>query len=118
MLRKSDYRVREAGYHPGMIPCFKSGGKKGVEMMEELYRMIEEKIRQSGYPEKLSGAEVYNDLCDQMEEQEKGAYLLMSRFRDDIVLEYNVTIMDDNFDLHTMKIRTGDGQEYLVEFDR
>ena len=40
--------------------------------MEELYRMIEDKIKQSGYPEQLSGKEVYNDLCDQMEQQENG----------------------------------------------
>lgn len=85
--------------------------------MEELYRMIEEKIRESGYLEIISGEDVYNDLCDQMEEQENGTYLLMSKFGDDVVFEYNITIMDEDFDLHAMTIRTENGKEYQVKFD-
>lgn len=85
--------------------------------MEELYRMIEERIKESGFPEQISGEDVYNDLCDQMEEQENGSYLLMSKFRDDLVFEYKITIMDDDFELHAMTIRTENGNEYSVNFE-
>lgn len=35
--------------------------------MNELYEAIEQKIKSSGYPRKISGADVYNDICDQIE---------------------------------------------------
>lgn len=86
--------------------------------MEELYRGIEEKIKASGCPLALSGSQVYNDLCDQMEDKEQGTYLLLSKFSEDVILEYNLEIRDEDFDLRTMTIRTGDGKEYLVDFDK
>ena len=45
--------------------------------MNELYEAIEQKIKSSGYPRKISGADVYNDICDQIEGKENGT----SRFR-------------------------------------
>ena len=48
--------------------------------MNELYEAIELKIKSSGYPRKISGADVYNDICDQIEGQENGTYLLLSKF--------------------------------------
>ena len=38
--------------------------------MEELYKAIEEKIKESGYPRKISGEEVYDDICDQIDGKE------------------------------------------------
>ena len=38
--------------------------------MEELYQAIEEKIKASGYPRAISGADVYDDICDQIEGKE------------------------------------------------
>ena len=35
--------------------------------MEELYKAIEDKIQSSGYPRPVSGRDVYNDICDQIE---------------------------------------------------
>ena len=35
--------------------------------MEELYKAIEEKIKASGYPRKISGEDVYDDICDQID---------------------------------------------------
>ena len=32
--------------------------------MEELYKTIEEKIKASGYPRKISGEDVYDDICE------------------------------------------------------
>ena len=44
--------------------------------MEELYKAIEEKIQSSGYPRPVSGRDVYNDICDQIEGKDNGTYLL------------------------------------------
>ena len=45
--------------------------------MNELYEAIELKIKSSGYPRKISGVDVYNDICDQIEGKENGTYLLL-----------------------------------------
>ena len=34
--------------------------------MNELYELIEQKIKESGYPREISGEAVYNDICDQI----------------------------------------------------
>ena len=48
--------------------------------MEELYKAIEEKIKASGYPRKISGEDVYDDICDQIDGKENGSYVLLSKF--------------------------------------
>ena len=55
--------------------------------MEELYAVIEKKIKDSGYPRKISGADVYEDICDQIEGKENGIYILLSKFEDDVNFE-------------------------------
>ena len=45
--------------------------------MEELYRAIEEKIKASGYTGLFTGEEVYNDICDEIEDKENGTYLFI-----------------------------------------
>ena len=40
--------------------------------MNKLYKAIEEKIKESGYPKEISGRDVYNDICDQIEDKENG----------------------------------------------
>ena len=51
--------------------------------MNELYEAIEKKIKASGYPRAISGADVYDDICDQIEDKENGTYLLLSKFEED-----------------------------------
>ena len=48
--------------------------------MNELYEAIEQKIKASGYPRAISGEDVYNDICDQIDGKENGTYLLLSKF--------------------------------------
>lgn len=84
--------------------------------MDELYRAIEEKIKESGYPGIVSGEAVYEDICEQIEEKENGTYLLFSKFDEDVIFEYNITIMDDEFNLGVVTIRTPEGV-YEVDFD-
>ena len=43
--------------------------------MEELYRIIEQKIKDAGYPRSISGEMVYGDICDQIEGKENGSYV-------------------------------------------
>lgn len=84
--------------------------------MNELYKAIEEKIKSSGYPRTISGEEVYGDICDQIDGKENGAYLLFSKFEDDVIFEYNITIMEDEFNLGILTMRTPEGV-FQVDFD-
>ena len=85
--------------------------------MKELYEAIENKIKESGYPGEVSGQDVYEDICDQIDGKENGEYILLSKFGDDVVFEYHITIMDDEFNLGILTIRSPQG-EYSVDFDK
>ena len=100
--------------------------------MEELYKAIEEKIKESGYPRKISGEEVYDDICDQIDGKENGSYVLLSKFDDDVIFEYHerspplnrkhifeyhITIMDSEFNLGVLTMRTPEGV-FETDFDK
>ena len=72
--------------------------------MNELYEAIEKKIKSSGYPRLISGEDVYDDICDQIEGKENGEYILLSKFDDDVVFEYHITIQDDDFNLGQIEV--------------
>lgn len=84
--------------------------------MEELYRIIEEKIKEAGYPRAISGEEVYEDICEQIEGKENGAYVLLSKFDDDVIFEYHITVMDDEFNLGILTMKTPEGV-FETDFD-
>ena len=84
--------------------------------MNKLYKAIEEKIKESGYPKEISGRDVYNDICDQIEDKENGTYLLLSKFEEDVIFEYHITIQDGGFNLGLLTIRTPEGI-YQTDFD-
>ena len=84
--------------------------------MNELYEAIEKKIKASGYPRAISGADVYDDICDQIEGKENGEYILLSKFAEDVVFEYHITIQDENFNLGILTMKTPDGV-YQADFD-
>lgn len=84
--------------------------------MNELYKAIEKKIKESGYPRAISGQAVYNDICEQIEGKENGTYLLFSKFEDDVIFEYNITIMDEEFNLGLLTMRTPEGV-FSTDFD-
>ena len=84
--------------------------------MEELYRAIEEKIRAAGYTGEVDGSEIYEDICNQIEDKEEGSYVLMSKTGDEVWYEYTLQIMEDNFNLSVMTIHTP-GQDYRIDFD-
>ena len=84
--------------------------------MNELYEAIEQKIKASGYPRAISGEDVYNDICDQIDGKENGTYLLLSKFEEDVVFEYHITIQDEDFNLGILTMRTPEGV-FEADFD-
>ena len=84
--------------------------------MNELYEAIEKKIKASGYSRAISGADVYDDICDQIEGKENGEYILLSKFDEDVVFEYHITIQDENFNLGILTMKTPEGV-YQADFD-
>ena len=84
--------------------------------MKELYELIEQKIRESGCPLTIDGAEFYDDMNAEADNQENGTYIFI--IKKDDTLSYNgcMTIMDEEFDLHYVDIHVGD-EKYHVDFD-
>lgn len=93
----------------------KTQSKEGISM-NELYEIIEQKIKASGYPRTISGEDVYDDICDQIEGKDNGTYLLLSKFEEDVVFEYQITINDDDFNLGILTMKTPEGV-FKVDFD-
>ena len=84
--------------------------------MEELYRAIEEKIRAAGYPGEVDVFAFYEDICEQIGDKDEGTYILMSKTGDEIWYEYELSVMEDNFNLSVMTIHTGE-RDYRIDFD-
>ena len=84
--------------------------------MNELYELIEKKIKESGYPRQISGADVYDDICDQIDGKENGSYVLLSKFDADVIFEYHINIMDHDFNLGILTMRLPEGV-YAANFD-
>ena len=84
--------------------------------MNKFYKAIEEKIKASGYPREISGRDVYNDICDQIDGKDNGEYILLSKFEDDVVFEYHITIQEEDFNLGILKMKTPEG-EFVADFD-
>ena len=90
--------------------------KREENEMEALYRAIEKKIKDAGYPREISGEDVYDDICDQIDGKENGSYLLLSKFDEDVIFEYQITIQDDEFNLGILTMRTPEGV-FEADFD-
>lgn len=84
--------------------------------MEEFYRAIEETLRAAGCPIPVDGEEIYNEICDEIEDKEPGAYIFMSKKTDDTFYEYRIQIYDDEFNLSSIDVVI-DGTAYHADFD-
>lgn len=84
--------------------------------MQELYREIENKIKASGYLREIHGEDVYLDICEQIDDKEEGQYMLLSKFEEDVTFMYQITVMEDNFNLGILTIHAPEGT-YTVNFD-
>ena len=84
--------------------------------MEEIYRIIEQKIKASGYLGEVNGEEIYEEICDEIEEKEEGSYIFMSKKEDDVFFEYKIDVMDEQFNLSYIDINSPQGK-FHVDFD-
>ena len=84
--------------------------------MQELYDMIEERIRKGGYPSKVDGSDIYNEICDEIEDKDPGTYLFMSKKTDNIFYEYKVEVLENEFNLSYVDIHTPE-KVYHIDFD-
>ena len=99
-----------------LIIILKQHNHESEETMNKFYKAIEEKIKASGYPREISGRDVYNDICDQIEDKENGTYLVLSKFEDDVTFEYHITIQDEEFNLGVLTMRAPEGV-FQTDFD-
>lgn len=74
--------------------------------MDELYKMIEDKIRQAGYNGVVNGEEIYNEICDEIDQKDEGSYIFMSKKENDIFYEYKIDVLTDQFNLSYLDIHT------------
>ena len=81
--------------------------------MEEIYKLIGDKIKAAGYNGYVSGEEIYEEICDEIEEKENGSYIFMSKKEDDIFFEYKIDVMDENFNLSYIDINTPIGKVHV-----
>ena len=84
--------------------------------MNELYKLIEEKIKDAGYPGEIDGREFYNDVSDEADEKENGDYIFLIKKTEELMYRGCMTIIDDQFDLHYVDILEGNNT-YHVDFD-
>lgn len=84
--------------------------------MEELYRIIEEKIKKSGFSGVIDGEEFYNEVSEEADEKENGTYIFLIKKSDTVFYQGCMEILDSQFDLHYVDIHDGDAV-YHVDFD-
>ncbi|MEE1086235.1 MAG: hypothetical protein U0L05_03555 [Schaedlerella sp.] len=84
--------------------------------MEELYQLIEAKIKGVGYPGMIDGKEFYGDVNDEADNQENGTYIFIIKKTEELFYQGCMEIMDEEFDLHYVDIHDGD-KVYHVDFD-
>ena len=84
--------------------------------MEEIVQLIEARIKATGYPKEIDGLEFYKDISAESEEKENGDYLFLVKKSETLIYEGNMTVYEDEFDLHYVDI-IDDGQTYHVDFD-
>ena len=89
---------------------------KGKIEMEELYKLIEDKIKAAGYKGAVDGQEFYNDISDEADQKDNGTYMFMIKKEENLFYQGCMTIIDEEFDLHYVDIHAGE-HIYHVDFD-
>ena len=79
-------------------------------------RVIHDNRKDNKKMKELYEADVYNDICDQIDGKENGSYVLLSKFEDDVIFEYHITIQDEDFNLGILTMRTPEGV-FETDFD-
>lgn len=84
--------------------------------MNELYQLVEDKIKAAGYQKEISGAVIYDEICNFIEDKENGTYIFLSKHDLDQVFEYKIDVMEDSFNLSYITI-TSPEENYHIDFD-
>ncbi|MCR5793493.1 MAG: hypothetical protein K6G65_10020 [Lachnospiraceae bacterium] len=84
--------------------------------MEEIYTLIENKIKEAGYAGVVDGFEIYQEISDQIEGKENGSYLFMVKKTDTCFFEYKIDVFDEEFNLSYIDIHEGE-KVLRVDFD-
>ena len=84
--------------------------------MEELYQLIEEKIKDAGFPGTIDGKEFYHDVSEEADNRENGTYIFIVKKSEVLFYQGCMTILDDEFDLHYVDIHVGE-EKFHVDFD-
>lgn len=84
--------------------------------MDELVKLIEERIKAAGYTKEIDGLEFYKDISAESEDKENGDYMFFVKKDEDLTYEGCMTIFDDEFDLHYVDI-VDHGERVHVDFD-
>lgn len=84
--------------------------------MNELYELIEERIKASGYAKEISGKEFYHDISDEADQKENGTYMFIVKKTEELSYKGCMTILESEFDLHYVDITDGE-KTYHVDFD-
>lgn len=84
--------------------------------MNELYEMIEERMKSSGYAGAIDGRDFYCDISAEADEKEDGTYMFIIKKTETLFYKGCMTIMEKEFDLHFVDIIDGE-ETYHVDFD-
>lgn len=84
--------------------------------MEDIYKIIEDRIKAAGYQGEADGCKIYNEICDEIEDKENGTYVFMIKRTEDVFFEYKLEIMTEDFNLSYIDIHEGD-KVYHIDFD-
>ncbi len=87
------------------------------QIMDKIYEMIEKLIKDSGYLSEISGFDIYNEICDEVDGKENGSYIFMSKHDNGDIFEYTLTVFDDDFNLCSLTITTLEANQYCINFD-
>ncbi len=84
--------------------------------MNELYEAIEQKSKPPDIRERFPEKRYTMTSATRSTEKRNGTYLLLSKFEEDVVFEYHITIQDEDFNLGILTMRTPEGV-FEADFD-
>jgi hypothetical protein len=84
--------------------------------MNELYKLIEERIKSAEYTGEINGRDFYCDISDEADEKEDGTYMFIIKKTETLCYKGCMTIMEKEFDLHFVDIVDGE-ETFHVDFD-
>jgi len=84
--------------------------------MEELYAAIEKKSKLPVIRVRFPVQMCMMISATRLRGKRTEAYILLSKFEDDVIFEYHITVMDDDFNLGVLTMRTPEGV-FETDFD-